>query len=175
LAPTPAARARLVRQDCARFLGLSAKTWRQGCTAAWAITVAVCCARPLLSDRGSSVYPIFATAARSWVAAADLYLPTDELYRYSPGIAALFVPLAQLPDSVGGCLWRVVNVAALLAALHWFMRACLPGRLRPPWAAVYVLLVLPLSVSNIHNGQSNPLLCGLLLGSAAAVSGRRWN
>jgi hypothetical protein len=37
------------------------------------------------------------------------------------------------------------------------------------------LLVLPLAIGNLHNGQANPLVLGLVLATAAAAAEQRWN
>src|SRR5262249_9785489 len=40
--------------------------------------------------------------------------------------------------------------------------------------AALFLLIVPLSVGSLNNGQSNPLVIGLLLAGVAAVAGERW-
>jgi hypothetical protein len=119
-----------------------------------------------------SVYPIFSGAARNWVAGADLYRPVGEPYRYSPLVTALFVPFALLPDAVGGVLWRGLSAAAFLGALGWWSAAALPGGLARPRRAWLFLLVLPLAVGNLHNGQSNTLVIALLLAGVTALATR---
>jgi hypothetical protein len=150
--------------------------------AVWAGIVLVICARVLLSPRANSVYPIFAEAGRRWLAGEGLYpepggpLNLDR-FRYSPLVAALFAPLGLLPNGVGGCLWRLLNAAVYLGAFTWWCRAVLPGgwTLSAGRAAALWLLLVPLSVGSLNNGQSNPLVAGLLLAAVAGVAHRRWN
>jgi hypothetical protein len=131
--------------------------------------------RLLLSSRSPGVYPIFAEAARHWLRAQDLYQPVGEPYRYSPLAAVLFVPFSSLPDPFGGLLWRWFNAGVYLATLAWWCRAVLPVSLSPKQRGLFFLLIIPLSVGSLNNGQSNPLVLGLLLAAGAAVTAERWN
>ncbi|MCI0462133.1 MAG: DUF2029 domain-containing protein [Gemmataceae bacterium] len=141
----------------------------------WAAAVLMVCGRALLAPQAQSVYPIFAGAARDWQAGAGLYEGAREPFRYSPLIAALFVPLAVLPDALGGVVWRLLNAAALLGALGWWSRAALPVSLTESRRALLLLLVLPLAVGNLNNGQANPLILALLLTATTAAVRARWN
>jgi hypothetical protein len=140
----------------------------------WLIILTATCGRALVSPRAHSVYSIFADAGRNWVAGADLYTSADQQYRYSPLATLLFVPFSAMPEALGGGLWRLVNAAVLLGGLSWWMRDVLPASLTHTQRALLWLLIAPLAVGNLHNGQSNPLVLGLLLGGTAAVSRQRW-
>jgi hypothetical protein len=143
--------------------------WERLAVALWAAACVGVCALFVGGGHGHSVYPIFVGAARHWLAGADLYQPCAEPYRYSPLVALLFVPFSLLPDAAGEVLWRGLNVAVFLGALAWWCRAVLPGALtRRQFAAIF-LLVLPLALGNVHNGQSNILVLGLLLAAVAAL------
>jgi hypothetical protein len=141
--------------------------------AVWAAVLLILCARLLVTDRGQGVYPIFANAARKWLAGQDLYRGPGEPYRYSPLAAVALVPLSGLPDRLGGIVWRLLNAGVLLGGLAWWCRAVLALTHRQ--RALFFLLVLPLSVGSLNNGQSNPLLLGLLLIGGAAAATERWN
>jgi hypothetical protein len=141
----------------------------------WAAILIVICVRGLLSPRTNSVYPIFAGAARNFLAGTDLYSPTEGPYRYSPLVAALLIPFGLCPDNVGGVLWRLLNAAVYLGSLAWWCRAVLPRDLSIGQMAGVYLLIIPLSIGSLNNGQSNPLVLGLLLAGTAAVVGQRWN
>jgi hypothetical protein len=137
----------------------------------WTAAVLAVSVRAALAPR-HSVYPIFADAARNWLAGADLYRPTAEPYRYSPLVTTLFVPLGLLPDRVGGVLWRCLNAGAFLGALAWWAAAALtraPDRAERAWL---FLLVLPLALGNLNNGQSNTLVIALLLLGVTALAAR---
>jgi hypothetical protein len=148
---------------------------RNKTVALWAIAIMVCCLRPLLSERGNGIYPVFSRSGHDWFAGADLYPGVGEPFRYLPGMAAMFAPLALVPDAVGGSLWRGLNAAVFLAGLAWFSRACLAGEWQPARLALLFLLTLPLCAGNLNNGQLNPLMTGVMLAGVAAVVGQRWN
>jgi hypothetical protein len=147
----------------------------------WGAILLVICGRVLLSPRANSVYPIFAHAGRAWLAGEALYSDARpeglDVYRYSPAVAALFAPLSLLPDAVGGCLWRLLNAGALLAGFAWWCVAVLPGwrSLSRGQRSMLWLLLVPLAVGSLNNGQSNPLVIGLLLAAVAGAAARRWN
>jgi len=140
----------------------------------WALILVVVCCRVIVSPYGSSVYPIYADAARNWLAGLDLY-GEGSGYRYSPLVAILLVPLSLVPDVLGGVLWRLLNAGTFLGALAWWSRSALPVSLTQNQRAVLFLLIAPLSIGCLNNGQSNPLVLGLLLAAVSGVAGQRWN
>jgi hypothetical protein len=146
----------------------------------WSVLLAVVCVRTALAPQHRSVYPDYANAARDWLAGADIYewnKNSPDRFRYSPTAAVCMIPFAILPDSVGGVLWRLLNAGVFLAAWLWWCRAVLPDgeSLTRRQLAVMGLILIPLSVSSMSNGQVNPLVIGLLLGSMAAAARGRWN
>ena len=145
--------------------------WERLALVLWAVALAVVSARAAAFP-GHSVYAIFSAAARHWSAGIGLYGPSDNAYRYSPLVAALLVPFSLLPDAAGGVLWRWLGIAAYLGALLWWCRAVLPAALTRDERAWLLLLVLPLSVGNLNNGQSNTLVLGLLLAAVASAASR---
>jgi hypothetical protein len=151
------------------------KRWIKRAVLVWVVALLVCSGRPLLQPHASSVYPIFADAGANWLAGRELYRSNDHPYRYSPLVAAFLAPWSLLPAGVGGALWRVLNAAIYLPALAWWGRTILPGRLTRSQRGALFLLIVPLSLGNVYNGQCNPLVLGLLLASLAAVRFRRWN
>src|SRR5262249_60051181 len=86
-------------------------------------------------------------------------------------------PVGLLPVAPGGCLWRLANAAAFLGGFAWWCAAVLPGwrSLSAGRRAALWLLLVPVSVGSLNNGQSNPLVAGLLLAAVAGVADRRWN
>jgi hypothetical protein len=149
--------------------------WQRLALTIWVTLFLVLCSRALLQARANSVYPVFARAARNFLAGEDLYRGVGDPYRYSPLVAALLVPFSLCPDAIGGTLWRLLNAAVYLTALAWWCRAVLPRRLTASQQAILYLLIVPLSVGSLNNAQSNPLVLGLLLASVAAVAEQRWN
>jgi hypothetical protein len=149
--------------------------WAKAAVIAWAMILLFVCGRPVALARGYGVFPIFARAARNWSAGRDVYAAAGDPYRYSPLVTASFVPLSLLPEYLGGMVWRLMGAAILLGALTWWCRKALPVRLTSRQQAWFFLLIIPLTVGSLNNGQSNPLVLGLLLAAGASVAERRWN
>src|SRR5690349_8338340 len=83
---------------------------QRAAVAIWAAAIVLLGGKALLWPHRNSVYPIFAGAGRDWRQSADLYETTPdgrEPYRYSPLVAAFFVPFSLLPDGPAGLLWRL--------------------------------------------------------------------
>jgi hypothetical protein len=139
----------------------------------WAVLLAVIGVRVLLKPHANSVAPTFTHAGENWRLGRDLYAIPDpgyDLFRYSPPVAVGFIPFSYLPDGIGGVLWRGLNAAAFLTALAaWCGLAGL--RSRQAWV---VLLVVPLALQSLNNGQANPLVLGLVLGAAVVAATGRW-
>lgn len=130
------------------------------------------------SHHRQPVYPIFSASGRFWWTGTDLYephRPTDvqEGYRYSPTCAILFTPFAIFPDALGGVLWRLFSVGALFGGLFWFARSVLP--IAPSHFAMMTLLIIPLSIQSVGNGQANLVVIACMLGAIAAVNEERWS
>jgi hypothetical protein len=140
----------------------------------WLAAFLVIGARVLVAQHSHSVYPIYAAAARNWLAGGDLYNPAEG-YRYSPTAALLLMPLSALQDALGDVVWRLLSGLVYLAALAWWCRAVLPVWLTRSQRGMLFLLVLPLAIGNLNNGQSNLLVIGLLLAACASAARRRWN
>jgi hypothetical protein len=141
----------------------------------WAVIFLVITLRCGLAPHRHSVYPIFATAAQNWLAGNSLYGMPGDPYRYSPLVATLFVPFSLLPAALGGVLWRWLSGAVYLTALAWWCRAVAPQPLTSRRLAWIGLLIVPLSIGNLNNGQSNVLVLGLLLAGTASAARERWN
>ncbi len=122
-----------------------------------------------------NVYPVFAYSGRCWLEGLSPYNDPQYLFRYTPLSAAVMTPLALLPDHVGSLLWRWLAFAALLGSTVYFHRRVIAPWctfIRLPWLG---LAMLPLVVSNLNNGQSNPFLLALILTALASVLAQRWN
>jgi Glycosyltransferase family 87 len=139
----------------------------------WVLALVLLGGKALLWPHRNTVYPIFAEAGRRWLTAGDLYepIPGQDAYRYGPPITALLVLFGLLPDGPGGLLWRLTGSAVFCGGLAWWGRIVLP----PGRGALLFLLTAPLTFGNIHNGQANVLIMGLLLLAVAAVAGERFN
>jgi hypothetical protein len=159
-----------------------ARLWFRGMLGVWIALAVIICARAALWPAHHSVYPIFADAGHGWLNGSDLYdqhfwlLGIDE-YRYSPLVAACFVPLSLLPDSAGGVLWRLLNMAVFFIGVITYCGTVFPGRARMGLAGVAAIgwLLLPLAMSSLNNGQANPVVLGAILLAVAAAQRSRWN
>jgi hypothetical protein len=158
--------------------------WERAALLAWGLLLLTVCFRAAIWPEAHSVYPIFALASEKWLASQDLYLQTKyDVYRYSPLVAAALVPLGLLPMSMGGVLWRLLGAGVYLAALGWWGRTMMPRpdssapdqNTKRKWLAIFFLLVLPLSLDNLNNGQSNVLMIGLVMFGVLACGTERWN
>jgi hypothetical protein len=158
--------------------GWARDRWARAAVAVWLAIVAAVCARAALQPRVRSLYPTWAAAGGDWLAGAPLYRNTWEphldQFRYSPLVAALLAPFHLLPEWLGGALWRLLNAAALLGGCACWLRAASPAPLTARQWGAFFLLLAPLSLSSLNNGQPNLLIAGLLLASLAAVMGERW-
>lgn len=129
--------------------------------------------------RVHTVYPIYAVAARDWVAGRpDLYrhqAETTEVFRYSPTFAIATIPFALLPAEWGNATFTLLNGAAFAVGLWVWVRHGLGWRPTPNQTAAMVLaaaVVVPISLAT---AQANLVMTGLvLLGLTAAAHDRWW-
>lgn len=153
---------------------------RRAVIALWALTLLAICVG--ITFKPGKLYRTFATAGehfrngeqlypRTLEDAAELERQRLELFRYTPLVAASFVPFSFLPESVGAILWRAFQALALLLALREWAKISVPP---VPWPAL-ALFVLPLAAGNFHNAQVNPLVLAMMLfGVAAFARDRYW-
>jgi len=139
---------------------------------AWAaILVAVAIATTVHSGK---LYPTFVATGERFSDGQPLYCQVpdgQDVYRYSPPVAATLALWSHVPDSLGAILWRWLQAVAFLFALRAWSRVA-----HPPvsWPAM-ALLTLPLVAGNVFNAQLNPLVCALMLAGIAAVAHGRYN
>jgi hypothetical protein len=171
------------RERARRFFA-SLSLWERWALVAWSVLLLTVCIRAAVWPEAHSVYPIFALASQKWLAGQNIYLQTKyDVYRYSPLVAAALTPLGLLPMGLGGVLWRLFGAGVYLAALAWWGRSMIAGPDAPVGdrgakrtsLAVFLLLVLPLSLDNLNNGQSNVLMIGLVMLGILACGSKRWN
>jgi hypothetical protein len=143
----------------------------------WILVVAFICVRAAVQPRKRTLYTTWEQAGADWVAGRDLYRnfwnADQDQFRYSPLTAVLLVPFHYLPIRLGGVVWRLLNAGVLLAGFGWWLRMAPVIRTARQQGILFLLLV-PLSLSSLNNGQPNPLITGLLLAALAAVARDRW-
>jgi len=136
----------------------------------WVAAMAVILIHVWLKPNSNTLYKVFRAGGERWLHAENLYPKVDE-YIYSPFAAALFAPMALLPDRVAGILWRLLSLAAYAGALAAWLR---DTRLPRERVALAWILLLPLSVGDFFNGQANPLVIGLVMLAVLACRRQRW-
>jgi hypothetical protein len=155
--------------------------------------------RGMAAPHQNSVFLVFRDAGRAWLAGQPLYSHVGK-YLYSPLAAAWFAPFALVPDWAASAIWRLVTgLAYLFAVICWFRRyesssrlrsaTELPsterkassGRLSSSSSSTFttptvlgLVLLLPLSIGNLNNGQASPLIIALLICGCLAALDKRW-
>ncbi len=114
-------------------------------------------------------FAVFRTASANLFAGGDLYAAHPEqhfdFYKYSPGFAFLFAPLAFLPFAVALFCWNLLNAMLLYHALD---------RLLPERAATIALALVYVEVLfAMQYSQSNALVTALILLAFLALEGRK--
>jgi hypothetical protein len=161
-----------------RSLFRSWDSWTQYAAVLWASLLAVVCVRGVLQPTSHSLYPTYARAGAEWLSRGIVYhehwqAPYDQ-YRYSPLVSAFLSPFSLLPLWLGSELWRLLNAAVFLGAFGWWLRDATPAVVDLRRKAILFILVCPLALGSLNNGQPNLLVIGLLLAALAAAAGRRW-
>jgi hypothetical protein len=123
-----------------------------------------------------SVFYIYARASRYWWLGQDMYQAKDtDYYRYSPLFAISISPLAFLSEAWGNALWRISSCLIYAAGLWAWIHRGLPLHWSRERVAALFLLVLPISLHSMYNGQANVLMLGFLLLGLAAAAADQWN
>jgi hypothetical protein len=147
----------------------------------WAIGLVAILLRLLILPPGSrTLFPVYHDAAQHWLSGVDLYPRQIEsvgfpLFRYSPTVAVVLMPLAPLPEKLGDIGWRLINAAALLVGLLALARTLAPQPPSRGRLTALLLLMAPLALlGDLSNGQCNALVIGLTLVAFAGVARQRW-
>lgn len=141
----------------------------------WIIAIAAVTIRLTVDrvERGN-VYLVFARTGLDWVNGEGLYYDKEYLFRYPPVSAAAFAPFGLMPDRVGGIVWRLLSVAALVGAWQYWKRSPAAAGWQPLWDAAVWLLMLPLVIGNVNNGQTNVVMAALMIVATAATTRQSW-
>ena len=138
--------------------------------AIWVVAIIAVCGRVALTRSSrQDLFPVYQNAGQAWLNGEDLYRNSKFDYRYSPLFAAAMTPAARLPLKLASISWRLLSVFCFLAALSWTCRAGIPDKFAAEQAYLIFLLILPLSLGNLNNGQANLLVLAALLAAVAAV------
>ncbi|MFO0797774.1 MAG: glycosyltransferase 87 family protein [Gemmataceae bacterium] len=139
----------------------------------WVVLLGVTCVRTVLKPLSANIYPTYAWAGERFAAGEPLYgvfAPYIDNYRYSPVVAAGFVPFGMMPWGPGGAIFRLLGAALFLGGCAAWFRRSWPDA--PVAAALGV--TLPLAIGSVSNGQANPHMVGLMVAAGALALGNRW-
>ena len=140
---------------------------------AWGIALLVISIRVWFKPGAHSVFTLFRDAGASWVNSQNLYGEGSK-FLYSPLAAASFVPFSFLPENVAGIVWRLLGGVALALAAYTTGKTVWSRPSESNKSSWGLLLLLPLALSNLNNGQTNPLVLALTLGSIITILHKRW-
>lgn len=151
--------------------------WVRTAVVVWLIIVAAVCIRAAVQPYKRTLFTTWEQAGADWEEGRDLYRttwnPDQDQFRYSPLTAVMLVPFHHMPIRLGGAVWRLLNAVVLLGGFALWLRSA-PLERTARQRAILFLLLAPLSLSSLNNGQPNPLVIGLLLASLAAIDRERW-
>ena len=97
---------------------------------------------------------------------AELYR-TPGAFLYSPLVAALYSPFALISQNASEAIWRLLIGLALPLAL-WFNARALFDFSKKQFACL-LLLIMPLMLSSLNNGQANIVIMALFLVAIGAA------
>jgi Glycosyltransferase family 87 len=141
----------------------------------WVLTLVVICLHAGINPGRHSVFTNYRDAGARWIRGEYLYLyPYSNQFLYSPLAAALFAPFALLPQALGGILWRLISAIALILGARMSARMAWPGAGGIRWAAWGLAALLPLSLSDLNNGQAGVLVTAFLLFGIVFCANGRW-
>ena len=150
-----------------RYLNLAA-------VVAWCVALLVVIARILLLPNRVTAFNAYQLSGWDWLHSEAVYAGVKR-YVYSPLVAVLFMPLASAPPALGAVIWLIFDASVFVVGIVAILRTDLYPNLGPRYYGVVLLLLLPMTLSNLDIAQANPLLAGLLLLTIAAVRTGRWN
>jgi Glycosyltransferase family 87 len=140
---------------------------------AWTIVVVCVFGRILVSPHKNDLFATYQQAGRSWINGQSLYA-TFHGFIYTPLIAAFFAPFSFLPLAWGAVLWRLINAAVFLFSVNWWIEREVHPGVNSEKRGLILLLLLPLTIGNLNNGQVNLLMIGLIMAAALATRDQRW-
>jgi uncharacterized metal-binding protein len=148
-------------------------------TIAWGIALVVIAAMVWMRPHSHTVYRTYSLAGYSWHEGGNAYaenLAPFQGYYYSPFATLVFAALAMTPEPMDAVIWRLLGGLLLLVSFALACRALDPdwndrseSQRRWTW-----LLLLPLAITNLHNGQANIHMAGTVLLAIAMAGKGRW-
>lgn len=120
-----------------------------------------------------TVTPLYHEASANWWARQDLYNGPAGM-NYLPHFAILFSPFQALPTPVGDILWRAMTMGLLAYGSWRIISHHLPENRTAPSFMWFSVLILPVCLAALRNGQANATFGGLILCGMASLSDRKW-
>ena len=151
------------------------RRWTTLAVLAWGILLVVLTAIFVIDPNEKTGFAPYLQGAERWVDERPMYsFKPNKGFVYSPTIAVFFSAFTQVPVFLANILWRWLSVAVLLgglwAAFRWGPFGHISARLR----GLVCLMILPVAAGNLHSGQANAIVVGLLLLAVAAAGVGRW-
>ena len=140
--------------------------------ALWFLCVIVICIRIYQRPGLHSVFAAYRNAGVAWIHQAEIYGTAGSAFLYSPLIAGLYSPFALISQGLSEVLWRFLLGVTFPLSL-WYNGRTLFGFSKSQFACAF-LLILPLTLSNLNNGQANLILIVLLLVATATALQSLW-
>jgi hypothetical protein len=140
---------------------------------AWGLALVAISIRVWFKPGAHSVFVLFRDAGAHWVNGQNLYGQGSK-FLYSPLTAAWFAPFSFLPENVAGIVWRLLGGLALALTAYTAGKTVWPRASESNKWSWGLLLLLPLALSNLNNGQTNPLVLALMLISIISILYKRW-
>jgi len=140
--------------------------------ALWFLCVVIVCIAAYQRPGSHSVFSTYRNAGVAWTRQTRIYQTAESAFLYSPLIAAFYSPFAFVAQNLSEALWRLLLGVTLPLSL-WLNARKLFGFSKNEFACL-LLLVLPLTLSNLHNGQANLMVLVLFLVATAAALQSQW-
>lgn len=137
----------------------------------WFLIVAIACVRIYTHPGWHSVFPTYRDAGAAWIEQTQIYAAPG-IFLYSPLVAAFFSPFTLISQNVAETLWRLLLGLALPLAL-WFNARTLFDFSKREFSWL-LLLIVPLTLSSLNNGQANIIIIVLFLVAIGAASQFLW-
>lgn len=139
----------------------------------WLLTFLIIGTHSLVNPTKNTVFPTYREAGTKWLKGDKIY-KNNRKFVYSPLGAAFFAPFAAIPLPAANIAWRLLTTGVYVGAIVWWLRAGLHRGITRHLDQWVFLLLLPLSLGNIHNAQINPLIIGLLMVAILACREGLW-
>jgi alpha-1,2-mannosyltransferase len=140
--------------------------------AIWLISFSVVAIMVAARPLSRSVTPLYHEASANWWAGKELYEGPSGM-NYLPQFAVLFSPFKTLPSPVGDILWRAVAMGLLAYGTWCVVRKYFGDKAFSAfmWGSI---LIIPICLGAIRNGQSNAMFGALTLYAVACLSTQQW-